>query len=182
MLRRSFGARVIALVAGVCLSHVGVSQAAAEGCAGAAAVPVDGTTQAQATHTVLCLVNRRRAAHRLRRLRLSEELSLAARDHSDDMVARTYFAHDGPAGDTLRTRVRSSGYTRKHPAYDVGEALAWGQFVSPGGLVAALMRSAVHRRILLTPGGRDLGIGLTLGAPTGGILDPSSTLVLDIGS
>jgi uncharacterized protein YkwD len=182
MLRRSFGARVIALVAGVCLSHVGVSQAAADQCAGASAVPVDGTTQTQATHTVLCLVNRRRAAHRLRRLRLSKELSLAARDHSDDMVARDYFAHDGPAGDTLTTRVRSSGYAAKHPAYDVGEALAWGQFVSPAGLVSALMHSAVHRRILLTPGARDLGIGLTLGAPSAAILDPSTTLVLDVGA
>ncbi|HTN22469.1 MAG TPA: CAP domain-containing protein [Solirubrobacteraceae bacterium] len=157
-------------------------QAASDGCAGASAVPVDAAGRAQAARAVVCLVNRERTGRGLRALRLSGPLSAAARSHSADMVARGYFAHDSPAGDTLASRVQRSGYAAAHPRFDVGEALAWGQQVSPDALVAALMRSAIHRHVLLDEGGRYLGIGLLLGAPAGGVPAPSVTLVLDVGA
>jgi uncharacterized protein YkwD len=182
MLRRSFGASVIALCAGLCALFAAAGQAASGGCAGSSAIPVDGAGRTQATRAVLCLVNRERASRGLRTLHLSGQLSLAARAHSNDMVARGYFAHDGPGGDTLSARLQRSGYAGSHPGFDVGEALAWGRQASPDALTAALMRSATHRHILLGAGGRELGIGLTLGAPAGGVPVPSSTLVLDIGA
>ncbi len=182
MVRRSFGASVIVLCTGLCGILAAAAQAAPSACAGSSAVPVDRAGRVQAARAVVCLVNRSRAAHGLRALRVSGQLGRAARGHSRDMVRRGYFAHDSPAGDTLTSRVRRSGYAASHPGFDVGEALAWGQEASPAALVAALMRSAVHRHVLLAAGARRLGIGLALGAPTGGVAAPSSTLVLDVGA
>jgi uncharacterized protein YkwD len=182
MFRSWLGASVIALFTGACALFAAVGQAAGDGCVGSAAVPSDGAGRVQATRAVLCLVNRERTTRGLRALRPSGQLSGAARAHSADMVTRGYFAHDSPGGDTLTVRLQRSGYAASHPGYDVGEALAWGRQASPGALMAALMRSAIHRHILLDAGGRELGIGLTLGAPAGDVTGPSSTLVLDVGS
>lgn len=180
MLSRRFGASVLALLASVLALQIGVSSAAAEACAGAGTV--DGADRRQATRAVLCLVNRARASSGLRALRLSRRLSLAARFHSADMVARGYFAHGGPAGDTVATRVRRAGYATSHPGREVGETLAWGEQATPDILVDALLRSPTHRRILMDPRADDAGIGLTPGAPAEGVSGPSSTLVLDIGA
>ncbi|MEA2154942.1 MAG: hypothetical protein QOE11_1082 [Solirubrobacteraceae bacterium] len=182
MLRRRSGARVIALLAGVFVLHAGMAHAdAVAGCAGAAIPAVDESSRGRAALAVLCLLNRERTSRGLRAVRLSRELDSAARFHSADMVQRRYFGHDGPRGDTLGTRVRRAGYAASHPRFGVGEALAWGRFVTPDLLVRALIHSARHRRILLDPRARDLGIGLTLGAPAVGVAQPSSTLVLDLG-
>ena len=182
MVRSRFAASAIALLAGVVVMHPDAGRAAADGCAWATAVTASSGDRHRATRAVLCLVNRRRAGHGLRPLRVSGQLSAAARFHGADMVAHGYFSHEGSAGDSLQTRVRRSGYAASHPDFDVGEALAWGQQTSADGLVQALMRSAVHRRILLAPAARDLGIGVAVGAPVAGVAGPSWTLVLDVGA
>lgn len=182
LFRRSFCASFIALIVGGCLSHADVSQAAAGGCAGSSAVPHDDAGRATAARSVLCLVNRQRANRGQRLLRYSGQLGGAARAHSADMVARGYFAHISPVGDTLAMRVQRSGYAAAHPRFDVGEALAWGRRASADVLLQALLGSASHRGVLLDPGGRDIGLGLTLGAPAGGVPGPSTTLVVVVGA
>lgn len=182
-MRRGFCASVLALLASVFVLHTGATVAvAADGCAAATTVAVDPSTRTQATRAVLCLVNRVRTSRGLRGLRLSGRLSSAARGHGDDMVARGYFAHDGPGGDTLATRMRRCGYAGAHANFDVGEALAWGQQATARSLVIALMNSAEHRRILMDGGARDIGIALTLGAAAQGVAGPSSTLVIEVGA
>lgn len=181
MLRRRCGAAVIALLFAVLMLHVGVGDAQADACAGSSTVPNDDPGRKQAARAVLCLVNRARAAHALRTVRLSQLLGKAARSHSEDMVQRKYFAHAGPAGDTLADRIRSSGYAAEHPrGYAAGEALAWGSFSSPQVIVRALLESPAHRRILLDPHAREIGLGLTLGAPASDVAGPCWTLVLDV--
>jgi len=49
--------------------------------------------------------NRERASSRRRALALSEELSAAAQAHAEDMLARSYFAHESPEGETSAGRV-----------------------------------------------------------------------------
>lgn len=181
MMRRRFCASVIALLATVLVTHVGVGSASVGGCADATTVPVDDSTRRQATRAVMCLVNGERANHDLHSVRRSRLLGKAARFHSGDMVQRAYFDHDGPAGDTLAERVQRVGYTARHPGHTVSEALAWGSRMSAASLMQALLQSPVHRPILLDPSARDIGLGLTLGAPEGGAMRPSSTLVLVFG-
>jgi uncharacterized protein YkwD len=97
------------------------------------------------------------------------------------MVARKYFSHEGPGGDTLATRVRRTSYPATHPGVPVGEALAWGSPASPRMLMRALMHSPPHRRLLLDPHARDIGLGLVLGAPEAGVTGSSMTLSLVFG-
>lgn len=181
MLRRGVGAGAIALLAALVMSYAATGVASAKPCAHADAVPTDRASRGEATRAILCLVNRVRAARHMRRVRTSRQLGRAASGHAEDMVARKYFAHDGPSGDDLDGRVRRSGYAARHPSFAASEALAWGEQASPRVLVRALLGSRSHRRIVLDRGARDIGLGLALGAPEGGVAPPSSTLALVFG-
>lgn len=97
------------------------------------------------------------------------------------MVLRHYFSHVGPDGRSAPQRVRRSGYVRNRGGSTVGEALTWtADGGSPAMLVRVLMNSARHRRILLDPRYRDIGIGLALGAPRRGVQN-AVTLTLNFG-
>jgi uncharacterized protein YkwD len=185
MLRRGPFAAIIAMLAGVLALHVGVSMASRKpgrtACSGVRTVPVDESTRREATAAVLCLVNRLRARHRMRAVRPSMGLTVAALQHSGDMVGRRYFSHDGPGGDTLDVRVRSAGYVPERRHFAISEAMAWGMHATPRSLVRTLRRSAPHRAILLDRGQRDIGIGLVIGAPVAGVRTTSATLVLAFG-
>lgn len=185
MLRRRSFAGVITMLAGVLVLHVGASVASRKSnrstCTNVSTVPVDEGTRRQSTVAVLCLVNRLRARYRMHPVRASFGLTVAALQHSGDMVQRTYFSHDGPGGDTLGDRARRSGYIQPHRSFAVSEAMAWGEDATAKSLVRALRRSPEHRAILLDPDQRDVGIGLTLGAPVTGVSTSSATLVLEFG-
>lgn len=181
MLRRRLCASLIALLFTVLLTQGPIGSAVADGCPAATDVPGDEATRVRGARAMLCLVNSTRIAHGLRAVRPSRQLKAVARAHSADMVARDYFAHDGPGGETFASRVSSSAYAATHPGYDVEEALAWGAPVSPAVLLRALMGSDTHRAILLDPSVREVGVGLVLGAPEAGVDGPSMTLSLDFG-
>jgi len=181
MLRRRIGAGVTALLVVVLLAISDASPARAVDCSGSTTVPQNRAERRVALRATLCLVNRERAATGLSPVRSSRQLTRAARHHSFDMVARRYFDHDGPAGDTLATRVRGSGFMAKHPGATVQEALVWGSPASPEMLVQAMLASPPHREIMLNPRARRLGLGMTLGAPLDGVAGPSATLVLEFG-
>ena len=131
-------------------------------------------------HAIRCLVNSARAAHGLPRLRLSRPLGTAAGRHARDMVRRRYFGHTSPGGSTPTSRARHAGYR----AAAIGETLAAasGTRATPGFTVRAWLRSADHRRVLLNPALRDVGVALVPGAPlSGGVDRRGTTIVLDAG-
>jgi uncharacterized protein YkwD len=96
------------------------------------------------------------------------------------MVANQLFSHTGSDGSSVYDRVTRAGYRWRAAA----EALTYGasKRSMPSRLVASLMQSAEHRPILLARTYRDLGVGLTLGAPTPGTVGRASTLTLDFAS
>jgi uncharacterized protein YkwD len=181
MLRRSLGASVIALLFVVPVGGSGAEVAAADACARSTTVASDRGTRLQVRRAVMCLVNGLRADRGLRRLRAQRQLASAARFHSRDMVGHKYFDHHGSRGDDLATRLRHAGYFASHPTASASEALAWGTNASAQDLVDALMASPAHRSLLLDPSAREIGLGLTLGAPTNGVAGSAATLVLDFG-
>jgi uncharacterized protein YkwD len=117
--------------------------------------------------TMLCLVNAQRAANGRRPLRRNRKLARSARRHSRDMVANRYFAHDSPAGATLRDRVARTGWMRSRRPWAIGENLAWGTstLAPPAAIMATWMASPGHRRNLLDPRFRVIGIGIAQGVP-----------------
>ena len=124
-------------------------------CLATAAPAAAGVTAAE--QALLQEMNRARAAHGLRPLSLDAKLQRAARSHSADMLRRGYFAH-GP----FVTRILRSG--ARGPF--VGENLAWG-VGSRGqarGVVRGWLRSPLHRRNLLRPGFRRVGVASLVGS------------------
>lgn len=129
---------------------------------------------------VRCEVNAVRAAAGLPRVRAMSKLRVAAQRHSEDMVARRYFSHVSPSGATLRDRAARVGYLRGRRSTRLGENIGWGTgtAATPAQIVSAWMHSPPHRRIILTRGFRELGVGIADGAPQGG---PGATYTLNVG-
>jgi uncharacterized protein YkwD len=118
----------------------------------------------------VCLINGRRSDHGLRRVRVVSTLGAGAVRHARDMVRRRYFEHVSPGGSYPADRLRRSGYIRNRRAWTVGEVLAWGtgRLSTPHSTVQAWMRSPGHRRVLLYPAFRDVGVGVVRGVPLRG--------------
>ena len=114
---------------------------------------------------VFQVTNERRRSARLRRLEHDADLSLAARRHSEDMLRRQFFAHVNPDKRGPGDRVRLiSGLSQP-----VGENLwSWSGSSPPvpqalaARAVAAWMASRPHRRNLLLPRYRNLGVGAAI--------------------
>jgi uncharacterized protein YkwD len=144
------------------------------------AAPAGRCPAAVSPDAVRCEINAVRRAAGLAPIRATRKLRVAARRHSEDMVARRYFSHVSPSGATVRDRVARVGYLRGARSTRVGENIGWGTgtAATPAQIVAAWMRSPPHRRIILTPGFRELGVGIARGVPEGG---DGRTYTLNVG-
>lgn len=111
----------------------------------------------------LVLLNQIRQQHGLGPLVLSAPLRSAARAHTSDMLANGYFDHDAP-GQTWDARV---SHYLKSPLIGEVIALGGGASGSPAGIVSQWMRSAAHRRTILTAGFRRVGLGIAAGTFAG---------------
>jgi uncharacterized protein YkwD len=137
-------------------------------CAGANVTPTPASA-ARVRSATLCLLNRQRARHGLRRLRAQRSLSNAATKYARLMVAKHFFDHVSPAGSTMAQRIQRTAYLHHTRAWSLGENLAWGAGMAstPAQIVNAWMHSPGHRRNILDPSFKEIGIGIALGAPTG---------------
>jgi uncharacterized protein YkwD len=108
--------------------------------------------------SIVAEINAIRASRGLRRLTVSRPLAQAAQSHSHDMARLGYFGHDSSNGQDFGERVRrfygSNGYS-----WRAGENILWeSPDTDPAGAVEMWLESASHRRILLTPGWREIGL------------------------
>ena len=103
---------------------------------------------------VLRLINVERRNHGLQSLQWDDRLGTAARNHSIDMVARSFFSHHCPSGSTPWDRMRRVGVNTGHR----GEIIASGQR-TPEAVVNAWMNSPGHRAAILTVDQSHLGAG-----------------------
>jgi uncharacterized protein YkwD len=115
-------------------------------------------------------LNAVRAAHGERPLVVDRRLVRAARRHSREMVVRRYFAHESPDGARFSARIAATGWMPRRHRWYVGETLAWGwgERAEPAIVVAAWLRSPSHRRVVLDPRYRRVGIGIVHGTPVAG--------------
>jgi len=135
------------------------------GCADADLAPTP-PNRARLARATMCLLNAQRRSRGLPTLRPNARLARSSSGHSTDMVRRRYFAHDTPAGRTALDRIRAAGYVRRG-SYRIGENLAWGtgSLGTPQGVIRGWLNSPAHRRIMLSPGFRELGIGVVTDIP-----------------
>jgi uncharacterized protein YkwD len=85
-------------------------------------------------------------------------LDRISQQHAEDMLARSYFGHWTPEGLGPSERARASGY-----AAGIGENLVEQRFSTEEALEAWL-GSPGHRRNILDPASREMGLGLAVGA------------------
>lgn len=103
---------------------------------------------------VIELVNVERAARNLHALSYSEELTVAARLHSQDMAAQNYFSHTSLDGRLFSERIAAAGYEYQ----SCGENIAAG-YATPAAVVDGWMNSDGHRANILDPDYCDIGVG-----------------------
>jgi uncharacterized protein YkwD len=102
-------------------------------------------------------VNVVRAQHHLIALARLPALDEVARAHSDDMAARAYLAHESPEGANALDRLARSQVDGFSLA---AENIGMTSKPSPAGeIVAAWLRSPVHRTNLLAPAFNATGMG-----------------------
>jgi uncharacterized protein YkwD len=107
---------------------------------------------------MLASVNAARKQAGLRPLKANALLDKAAQGHAEDMLARGYFAHKSPSGNTVRERARAAGYGW----HLIGENIAFGQ-TSVDEVMETWLNSPGHRKNILTAGFTELGVGLAMG-------------------
>jgi uncharacterized protein YkwD len=143
------------------------------------ACPVGQQARPLAVHTA-CLINRARSRHGLRPMRFDRRLERAARGHSRDMVAHRYFSHESRSGLSPSDRIARTGWMRGRGRWRIGETIGWRSGPpSPRSIVRAWLRSPPHRRILLEPAFRFVGVGVARGTPSG---RAGATYTADLGS
>jgi uncharacterized protein YkwD len=140
-------------------------------CGSAADRDPSGASLRAARGATLCLLNRERRKHHLRRLHFNHRLALAGLRHARDMVKNDYFAHDAPSGQNFVQRIMQTNYVPPASSWFLGENLAWGDHrkSTPRSIVRAWMASPGHRHNILTANFREIGIAVVPGAPINGV-------------
>lgn len=124
----------------------------------------DPTNVAVVEASELCLVNQVRGENGLPALAENADLQQSADAHNNDMVAQSYFAHNGPAGDTPQSRITASGYlSNPNSGYVIGENIAWGtlNLATPNATIAAWVASPEHLANILNPSYTDTGMSIS---------------------
>jgi uncharacterized protein YkwD len=122
----------------------------------------------RAARALVCLVNRQRARHGLRRLGTDRRLARVATVHARDSVRYRFMGHTSPKHGSLTQRYRRSGYhPRSGGRVAFGEILGMGsgRLSTPRRIVRAWMHTTIHRTVILYPRFRSLGVGIARGMP-----------------
>ena len=108
------------------------------------------------------LHNQTRASNNLTTLCVSEILTQAARSHSQEMLDQGYFSHNSYNGESSSARLERFDYNSYKK---VGENIAWGSggLASPENIFQGWMESSGHRKNILDPDYREVGIGTATG-------------------
>jgi uncharacterized protein YkwD len=108
---------------------------------------------------VLADINASRTQHNLAPLRLSAPLTTAAREHSQEMAAKGYFAHETADGSVFWKRIKSVYPSGSFRLWSVGENLLWSSpDVDAAGALKLWLASPEHRANLMAPAWREIGV------------------------
>jgi uncharacterized protein YkwD len=165
-------ALAVAVASGLVLALPGAASAASAAaadpalCGDKSLAPSPSNVQ-RIEHATLCLLNQERVTRGRHRLKSNDTLAGIATSYTRQMVKGTFFDHVSPSGSTMLGRVKATSYLRNTRSWSLGENLAWGTGVlaTPAQTVNAWMHSAGHKRNILDKSFREIGVGITVGAP-----------------
>jgi uncharacterized protein YkwD len=145
---------VKALCAIVATALVGIPAALA-GTSGRAA------TERSLETSVLRDINQIRVSHGAWPLRMNTRLSAAAAAHTHEMAQDGYFGHDSVDGSPFWRRVQGFYGSKGFRHWAVGENLVWASpDLTDRNVVDAWMESPEHRKNLLYPAWREIGLAV----------------------
>jgi uncharacterized protein YkwD len=175
---------VIAVLATVSLlSASAATTAASASCANSAIQPARSNLAAVNAAT-FCEIDRVRIIHHLRVLRANSYLQRVAGGQARDMVIGGYFGDNSISGQTPLARILASPYPRHAKSVAMAQNIGWGSTseATPAAMVRGWMTSSPHRQIILTPGYRDIGVGVAPAAPAKLAKDaPGATYTVEFG-
>jgi uncharacterized protein YkwD len=125
------------------------------------ASPAEVTGPAELERGIAAAVNALRRRHRLRPLLPSRSLARAADAHAAVLARTGTFTHDWPDGRPFARWIpsfyRQSGYR----VWRAGENLLWSTGeLTPDAALRLWLGSPPHRKVLLAPSWRELGLGV----------------------
>ena len=139
--------------------------------AGSAQARVDGARTLTARNSLEAdvQINQLRRSRGLAPLRVSGALRRAADSHSSAMATRGFFAHESSDGTSFWQRV-ARFYPQRNGGWSVGENLLWSSpDVDGAGALRMWLNSPPHRKILLTPRWREVGLSAVHAASAPGV-------------
>ncbi len=104
-------------------------------------------------------INAQRRAHSLPTLSGSAALTKAAQSLACDNAAHRTVGHTGSTGSTLKSRLASQGYR-----FSIAAENAAGGYPDATTVTDGWMQSPGHRRNILTPSLREIGVGVATGS------------------
>jgi uncharacterized protein YkwD len=108
---------------------------------------------------VLADINAFRVQHKLTPLRLSAPLTTSAREHSQEMAAKGYFAHESADGSVFWKRIKAVYPSGTSRYWSVGENLLWSSpDIDAQRALDLWLASPEHRANLMAPAWREIGI------------------------
>jgi uncharacterized protein YkwD len=117
-----------------------------------------GDTQGITAESIIRQTNGLRAERNITVLATNSILNRIAQMRLEDMLQNRYFGHTSPSGEDV---AGMAGLLNYRYAF-IGENLAKGNFESAADLVSSWMKSPAHRKNLLSPDYRDIGVAVAL--------------------
>lgn len=128
---------------------------------------------------ILRELNRVRAEHRLPLLRASRPLARAADFHAFSMASRGYFSHASANGTSFDRRVARFYPVGGRAYWAVAENLLWASpTITPRRAVQLWMASPGHRRNILSPRYRELGVAAVRASAAPGLFGGREVTIL----
>lgn len=128
---------------------------------------------------VVAAVNRVRLAHGRQALATAAGLKAAALQHSIEMGNDGYFAHDSHDGTAFWKRLQAFYPAPASGCWSVGENLVYaGGEMNAGQAMQLWMKSPEHRRNLLDPRWRQLGVAAVQMTAAGGVYGGQTVTVI----
>ena len=130
-------------------------------------------------------LNAVRSSHGLRPLVLSADLEHAAVAHSRAMLEGGFFDHVSPDGTTFAQRVKRYYSPAGYANWSAGENIVYSTAaLDAATAVKAWMQSPPHRKNMLDPEWREVGIGSMHAASAGGAFggEPTWVITMDFGA
>ena len=128
---------------------------------------------------VLVAINDLRRERGLRELQLNGALSRAALGHSFSMAKHGYFSHSGWNGSPFWQRIKPNYRPQPTSYWGVGENMAWAEpDLSADEAIEMWLASPPHRKNLLNPAWREVGLGAVRALSAPGVYDGLDVTIL----